>query len=125
MRPVANAVTPARPDQDNLRALRRIKALHSAAWLLFAGATLAVPLFARMGRFDLALASAVLVFVEVLVLGFNGWQCPLTGVAARYTSDRRANFDIYLPEWLARHNKTIFGSLYLAGLLYTWWRWPG
>jgi len=111
------------PDQEDLRALRRIKAVHSAAWLLFAGATLAVPLFAWRGRFDLALASAVLVFVEVLVLVFNRWQCPLTGVAAQYTTDRRANFDIYLPEWLARHNKAIFGSLYVAGLLYTWWRW--
>lgn len=116
---------PAVPDQDTLRVLRRIKTLHSAAWLRFATATLAVPLFARVGRFDLALASAALVFVEVLVLGFNRWQCPLTGVAAQYTTDRRANFDIYLPEWLARHNKTIFGSLYVIGLLYAWWRWQG
>lgn len=116
-------MTPGVPAPDDVRALRRIKALHSAAWLLFAAATVAVPLFARMGRFDFALASAALVFGEVLVLAANRWQCPLTGVAAQYTTDRRANFDIYLPEWLARHNKTIFGSLYLAGLLYAWWRW--
>jgi hypothetical protein len=112
-------------DQGPIRALRRIKALHSAVWLLFAAGTLAVPVFARSDRFDLALTSAALVFVEVLVLAVNRWQCPLTGVAARYTADRRANFDIYLPEWLARHNKTLFGSLYLGGLLYTWLRWIG
>jgi hypothetical protein len=47
----------------------------------------------------------------------------LTGIAARYTDDRRANFDIYLPEWLARHNKTIFGALYLLGLAYLLARW--
>jgi hypothetical protein len=29
-------------------------------------------------------------------------RCPLTGIAARYTDDRRDNFDIYLPPWLAR-----------------------
>jgi hypothetical protein len=45
-------------------------------------------------------------------------SCPLTDVAAKYTSDRRANFDIYLPEWLARHNKMIFGLLYLVSLGY-------
>ena len=44
-------------------------------------------------------------------------SCPLTSIAARYTDDRRANFDIYLPEWLARHNKAVFGALYVAGIL--------
>ncbi len=38
-----------------------------------------------------------------------------TDLAARYTEDRRGNFDIYLPVWLARQNKTIFGTLFLAG----------
>jgi len=38
-------------------------------------------------------------------------------VAARYTAERRANFDIYLPEWLARHNKVIFGTIYLVGVV--------
>jgi polyferredoxin len=59
----------------------------------------------------------------VLVLVFNGWGCPLTPVAARYTNDRRANFDIYLPEWLARHTKRIFGTLYVAGIIFTLARW--
>jgi hypothetical protein len=31
------------------------------------------------------------------------------------TENRTDNFDLYLPIWLARHNKTIFGSLFLAG----------
>ena len=46
-------------------------------------------------------------------------RCPLTDVAARYTSDRRDNFDIYLPLWLARYNKHVFGTLYVAGIVYT------
>jgi hypothetical protein len=36
----------------------------------------------------------------------------------RTRNDRRANFDIYLPEWLARHNQRIFGSLYAIGVAY-------
>ena len=43
---------------------------------------------------------------------------PLTAWAARYTTDRRDNFDIYLPLWLARHNKSIFGALYVAGAVF-------
>jgi hypothetical protein len=44
-------------------------------------------------------------------------------VAARYTDDRRDNFDIYLPLWLARHNKLIFGWLFVALLLFSFAQW--
>jgi hypothetical protein len=84
-----------------------------------------VPISAWTGRFDRALGFAGIVFAEVLVLAFNRLQCPLTAIAARYTSDRRANFDIYLPEWLARRNKEIFGTLFLLGLLFALARWMG
>lgn len=60
---------------------------------------------------------------EVAVLGFNGWRCPLTSMAARYTEVRRDNFDIYLPLWMARYNKLIFGTLYVAGLAFALVRW--
>ena len=43
-------------------------------------------------------------------------------MAARYTEDRADNFDIYLPLWLARYNKEIFGSLFFAGELFALWR---
>jgi hypothetical protein len=49
----------------------------------------------------------------------------LTDIATRYTADRSDNFDIYLPLWLAKHNKTIFGSLFVAGLIFTFLRWTG
>jgi hypothetical protein len=42
-----------------------------------------------------------------------------------YTDDRRDNFDIYLPLWLARHNELVFGWLFAAGLAFTLGRWPG
>jgi hypothetical protein len=58
----------------------------------------------------------------------NQWRCPLTSIAARYTDERRDNFDIYLPEWLAKHNKSIFGVLYVAVVVFAlvqWVRAPG
>ncbi len=104
-------------------ALRIVKGLHTAAWAVFAGAIVALPAVAWRGRFDLALVLIALVLAEVLTLLVNRWRCPLTGVAARYTDDRRDNFDIYLPLWLARHNKTVFGGLFVGGLLVTWVLW--
>jgi hypothetical protein len=97
-------------------ALRIVKAAHTVVWALFAGCVLAIPVAAWRGALGWALVFAGAVAIEVLVLAANGWRCPLTDVAARYTSDRRDNFDIWLPEWLARHNKTIFGALYVAGV---------
>jgi hypothetical protein len=103
--------------------LRFVKAVHTAAWALFAGCILALPVAAWAGRFGLALGLTAVVLLEVLTLALNGMRCPLTAVAARYTDDRRANFDIYLPLWLARYNKQVFGALFIGGLLFAAWAW--
>ena len=63
--------------------------------------------------------------VEVRCSRSTAWRCPLTDLAARYTDDRRANFDIYLPLWLAANNKRIFGSVFVAGLVVAAVRWLG
>jgi hypothetical protein len=52
------------------------------------------------------------------VLAVNRGRCPLTDLAGRYTDERPDNFDIYLPLWLARRNKMIFGTLFVIGELY-------
>jgi hypothetical protein len=106
-------------------ALRLVKAAHTLIWAFFAGCILAVPVAAWARRFDWAVLLAAVVFVEVFIIVTNRWRCPLTDVAARHTADRADNFDIYLPLWLARHNKTVFGTLYVVGLLVTLARWTG
>lgn len=103
-------------------ALRRIKALHTAVWTVFAGCILMIPWFAWRGRFEVAWTLVAIVMVEVTVLVANRMRCPLTDVAARYTEDRRENFDIYLPLWLARYNKLIFGTLFVLSVLFTLFR---
>jgi hypothetical protein len=102
------------------RRLRTVRLLHTAVWAGFAGCIVAMPVLAWQGRFGAAAVLAGIVLGEVVVLWLNRWRCPLTAIAARYTDDRRANFDIYLPEWLARYNKQIFGPLYVAGLVCLW-----
>ena len=105
------------------RSLRRVKVAHTVIWALFAACIVAIPPLAWLARDREAVALILVVLVEVLVLIANGGHCPLTAVAARYTTDRRDNFDIYLPQWLARYNKLIFGSIYLFGVAVFFGRW--
>jgi hypothetical protein len=103
---------------NDARRLRAVRLLHTAVWAVFAGCILAIPVLAWQRRLSVAAVLAGMVLGEVAVLWRHQWRCPLTAVAARYTDDRRVNFDIYLPEWLARYNKQIFGPLYAAGVAY-------
>ena len=100
-----------------------IKTVHSFVWLIFAGCIVAIPIAALTSRFRLSAVLSGLVLVECAVLGMNRGRCPLTDLAARYTENRAYNFDIYLPLWLARYNKQIFGTLFVLGELLVFWRW--
>lgn len=99
------------------------KLIHTIVWAFFASCIIAIPLFAFQSAFRITAMLIGIVLAECLIIIFNDWKCPLTPIAGRLTEDRRDNFDIYLPEWLARHNKLIFGSLYIAGSIYTLVRW--
>lgn len=101
--------------------LRAIKMIHTLVWAIFAGSISAIPIFTFLGNLTTAWSLVGFVFLEVVVLVFNRMRCPLTDVAARYTVARQDNFDIYLPLWLARYNKEVFGGLYVAGIVYTAW----
>lgn len=100
-----------------------IKAIHTLVWAVFAGSIVAIPVYAAAGSVKLAWGLIGFVFLEVAVLLANRMKCPLTAVAGRFTSERQDNFDIYLPLWLGRHNKEVFGGLYVAGIVYTIWVW--
>ena len=117
----------AMPPERAERALKVVKAIHTLVWALFAGCIVGIPVASLQGHHAAAGVLGAIVAGEVIVLVVNGFRCPLTAVAARYTDDRHANFDIWLPEWLARHNKVIFGTLYFAGCaaLARWMRLPG
>jgi hypothetical protein len=103
--------------------LTAIKVTHTVVWAFFVACILAIPLLAARSQFGLAALFTAIVACEVGILLLNRMRCPLTGVAARYTDDRRANFDIYLPEWLARNNKQVFGTLYVFAVLFLVLRW--
>ena len=100
-----------------------IKLLHTAIWFFLAGCIVAIPFAGAWHQFRLAAVLSGLVLVECALLALNKGRCPLTDLAGRYTQDRADNFDIYLPRWLARPNKMIFGTLFAIGELFVLGRW--
>ena len=106
-----------------VNALVAIKLLHTAVWAVLAGCILALPITALLHRFDWAIILTVIIVAECGVLAINKGRCPLTGVAARFTLDRAENFDIFLPNWVARYNKAIFGTLFVINELFVLWCW--
>lgn len=103
--------------------LRAIKLAHTAIWAIMAGCILLLPVVGMERNFVLAAVLTGVVLAECGVLAVNRCKCPLTVLAARYTGDRTDSFDIYLPLWLARHNKTVFGTLFVVGEIVVLWCW--
>jgi hypothetical protein len=95
-----------------------IKLLHTLVWAFFAGCILAIPVTAWANRFTAGSVLSGFVLFECLILAANHGRCPLTDLAAAHTDERADNFDIYLPLWLAKYNKIIFGSLFVAGEIF-------
>ncbi len=58
-----------------------------------------------------------LILLEGLVLLIFKMFCPITVVARKYSNSVKDNFDIYLPNWLARHTKRIYTTIVLIGVL--------
>ncbi|MGZ3752750.1 MAG: hypothetical protein ACXVAU_15815, partial [Mucilaginibacter sp.] len=57
-----------------------------------------------------------LIVLEGLVLLLFKWSCPLTVIARKYSDSDKDNFDIYLPNTLAKYNKLIYTSLFLIAV---------
>ena len=97
--------------------IKIIKLIHTLIWAVMALGSFYILYAGITNTFNIILyISLILLIVETLVLLFNKWTCPLTPLAKKYTKDRKDNFDIYLPNWLAKYNKIIFGVIFIIGI---------
>jgi hypothetical protein len=99
-----------------------IKILHTIIWAFF-NVTMFYLIFAVIiNKIDMVVWSGIaIIALEGIVLLVFKMKCPLTLIAGRYTNSRQPNFDIYLPNWLALHNKLIYTSIFvitMCGLAY-------
>lgn len=95
-----------------------IKVLHTAVWVFF-NIVIFYMLYAVIAnKLDKWLWIGFgLVLLEGLTLLIFKWTCPLTVIARRYSDSEKDNFDIFLPNWLAKHTKLIYTSLVLVILV--------
>jgi hypothetical protein len=100
-----------------------IKLLHTVVWAMLAGCIIALPVASQRHRIDVVVLLMFIILIECGILGLNYFICHDTAFAAIYTEDRRDSFDIYLPNWMARYNKTIFGTLFIINELVVVWHW--
>ncbi|MBU1014081.1 MAG: hypothetical protein KKG99_13865 [Bacteroidetes bacterium] len=95
-----------------------IKSIHTLIWIFFVTVIFYVFYSGFFNEINLLTWIAIIsVFLEALVLLIFKMSCPLTVVARKYSDSQKANFDIYLPNWLARYNKEIFTTIFMIGLL--------
>ena len=92
--------------------LMLIKALHTLVWIFFNVVILYMLYAVLADKIDKWLWIGFgLVILEGLTLLLFKFFCPLTIIARRYSDSTRDNFDIYLPNWLARYTKLIYTSI--------------
>jgi hypothetical protein len=89
-----------------------IKLLHTSIWIFFNLVLIYLYYAVITNQFGIWFWLGVIAyFIEFVVLLANGWSCPITFWAREYSDSPADNFDIYLPNWFARHNKTIYSVL--------------
>lgn len=92
--------------------LRLIKILHTLIWIGYNCLIFYMLYLVVTDQLTLMLwIGYILVAIEAGVLWYFKFTCPLTIIARRYSNSERANFDIFLPEWLARHTKVIYTTI--------------
>lgn len=98
--------------------LTLVKSIHTAIWVFFNLVLIYLYYAVLTDQVGFLFWIGIGLFgLEMLVLLLYRWHCPLTFVARRYSDSPMDNFDIYLPLWLARHNKSIYSALLLSLLV--------
>lgn len=100
-----------------------IKTIHTFIWIFF-NVVIFYMLYAVLtNKFDKWLWIGYgLVALEGTTLLVFKFFCPLTIMARKYSDSQKDNFDIYLPNWLAKYTKLIYTSILLIIVFLTVFR---
>ena len=99
-----------------------IKIIHTLVWLFFNVALFYMAYAVIANRIDkfVWIGIGLILMEGIVLLVFNN-VCPLTIMARKYSDSGKDNFDIYLPNWLAKYNKLIYTALFVmivCGIVY-------
>lgn len=95
-----------------------VKLLHTLIWLFF-NVVICYLLYAVFAnKIDKWVWICIgLIVMEAIILLIFKSMCPVTLIAQKYSDSSKANFDIYLPNWLAKYNKLIYSAIVLAAII--------
>lgn len=100
-----------------------IKWVHTLIWLFFVAVIFHILYSGIFNKITVYTWVGIgLIVGEGIVLLVFKMLCPLTVMARKYSDSEKDNFDIFLPNWLAKHNKLIFTILYIIGVAIVWIR---
>jgi hypothetical protein len=99
-----------------------IKIVHTFIWLFFNVVLFYMAYAVIVNKIDKYVWFGIaLILGEGIVLFIFKKMCPLTIIARNYSGSAKDNFDIYLPEWLAKYNKQIYTTFFIiivCGIIY-------
>ena len=97
-----------------------IKVLHTLVWIFFNVVIFYMLYAVILNKIDkwLWVCYGLIVLEGITLLLFKMF-CPLTVWARKYSDSTKENFDIYLPNWLAKYNKLIYTSIVVGIAIFT------
>ena len=97
---------------NKLKNLLTVKIIHTLIWLFFNVVIFYLLYAVLTDKIDKWVWIGLSLFVvEGIILVAFKMACPLTIIARKYSNSTKDNFDIFLPEWLAKYNKLIYTTL--------------
>ena len=100
--------------------LLKVKIIHTMIWIFFNTVIFYMLYAVLANKLDKWLWTGyALILMEIITLLIFKFSCPLTIIARKYSNSKKANFDIFLPNWLAKYNRVIYGSVLLVVIITT------
>lgn len=94
-----------------------IKLIHTFIWLFFNVVIFYILYAVIVDKIDKWVWIGIgLVLMEGILLLIFKSVCPVTLIARKYSNSDKHNFDIYLPNWLAKYNKEIYTTIFLISI---------
>jgi hypothetical protein len=100
-----------------------VKILHTIIWVFFNVVIFYLLYAVVIDRIDKWVWICIsLIILEVITLIVFKKICPVTLIARKYSDSKKDNFDIYLPNWLAKYNKEFYTVIVLIAIVILFYR---
>jgi len=95
-----------------------VKWLHTMVWIFFNIVIFYLLYAVIINKIDkwVWICLSLIILEGVILLVFKK-MCPITLIARKYSDSTDHNFDIYLPEWLAKYNKLIYTTIVIIAVI--------